>query len=245
MKKNNYVWDEWSDEEDKAPPPPVYSSSSLTVVSHNTATVGLFNFDEYESNSIANINIQVDAKSIGDEIYLKVDNMKSDLREKIQNVKNLQTELCRLGISKEKKQTKCKVFWETQLQDLKNGNAVAFQKLKDFCDGLNSHVKELNAKKEALMKNIEQNKMEKENALIIAKSESKKKMQRAKKQFENEEKTSIDKVLNSKIELMKKQAADSFGFEFLFFFVYLYYIIFDFFMIEKFNIKKKLLVFKL
>lgn len=97
------------------------------------------------------------------------------------------------------------------MTEVREIHAANLKKVQDFNDRLAAQVKTMTKSKEELEDRVGKLDAASEVALTRAKSDARNKYQRAKRQWEADEKAAFEKALAARLEGMKKSAADSFG----------------------------------
>lgn len=150
-------------------------------------------------------------KSVVSEIARKVQRMRNELQKRVQSARELSSELNRLQAATERRKSKARASWETQLQAVKTDHSEVRLRLQSFCDRLQQDNDKLRNQQKALETRIERGRQERQLALRRADAEIAKRLQRAKRQWETDERLSCEKVLRGKSEALQHQAAASFG----------------------------------
>ena len=155
-----------------------------------------------------------DASSISEMVQavrMKVDAMKVELRNRSESARELQTELARVRNAKDRKEEKLRNTWESRLNDLIDEQNKMLKRQKDFLDKLTDDCKTLGGKDSALREKILLSQSGGESAIQRTIQEGQRKKDRARAQWAADEKITFEKVLASKLENMKIQAAKSMG----------------------------------
>lgn len=212
----SYVWDDWQNDDKQN--------------THNTESYGI---DDEETNGDnttyfsfaasrgggtssqkSHDGVSMGSKSIQhvvNEIKVKVDTMKGELENKHVRIRELQSELIRLNTAKNRRAQKFKSVWEAKLTAQREEQSAALKKTMDFVERIGHDVKQLNLKRDGLKEKHSRLSAHRETAIQILQDEMQRKVQRARRQWEVEEKAVFDKVLKGKEESLKKAAAESFG----------------------------------
>jgi len=120
--------------------------------------------------------------------------MKHELQSKHQRVNELQAELQRLSLAKERRADKIKAQWESRRRDLVEEQRVSMAKQQEFVDRVSADVRALRDKLQALDERIASARAAKQRALDMAEDEGRRKISRAKRQWEQDEKGHFDKI---------------------------------------------------
>ena len=147
---------------------------------------------------------------VGD-LKVKIDALKGQLGDKQARVRELQSELARLATAKARRVQKFRSAGEAQLAAQREELGAALKKTSDFVEKLASDVKQLTIKRDGLKDKQGRLAAQRESALQLLQDEVARKMARARRQWEAEERAVFEKALKGKEEALKKAAADSFG----------------------------------
>lgn len=203
--RRQYVWDEvendrhqnqYSDDQKHS------GNVSSRSQSQSSARRGEESQDKEDSSNII---------QMAQAVKRKVDAMKVELRNRTESLKELQTELARVRNASERKQDKCIKMWENRLNDLSEEQNKVLLRQRTFLEKIEGDMKDLRLKENALKEKI--------RCLITTSEEDirkilvtgQRKKERLKLQLISEEKKYFEKVLESKMENMKKIAAKSVG----------------------------------
>ena len=209
--RRQYVWDEiendrhqnqYSDDQKRSGSGSVSSRSQSQSQSQSSARRGEESQNKEDSSSII---------QMAQAVKCKVDAMKVELKNRTESLKELQTELARVRNASERKQDKCIKMWENRLNDLSEEQNKVLLRQRTFIEKIESDMKDLRLKENALK--------EKKHLLITTSEEEirkilvtgQRKKERFKSQLISDEKKHFEKVLESKMENMKKIAAKSVG----------------------------------
>lgn len=201
--RRQYVWDEVDHDHSPRRPPNDVLIPPLNVSRTNLST----------SRSEASSSSQ-DSSSISEMVQavrMKVDAMKVELRNRSESVRELQTELARVRNAKDRKEEKLRKIWESRLNDLKDEQNKMLRRQKDFLDKLTEDCRTLGGKDSALREKIFLSQSSGESVIQRTMQEGQRKKDRARAQWYSDEKIAFEKVLASKMENMKIQAAKSMG----------------------------------
>lgn len=143
------------------------------------------------------------------EVSAKIEKMKKELQEKKERAKQLQGDLLRVDSATERRQKKLTEKWELQLKKLDEEHNKTYKEMRGFRDHLVQDVKKLEAQSSELRVKMQKLSHEHDQQILLAKQENLKKLENAKKQWKQDEKGFMDKVLNSRMEQLKKQAVDA------------------------------------
>lgn len=205
--RRQYVWDEiendrhqnqYSDDQKRSGSGSVSSRSQ----SQSSARRGEESQNREDSSSII---------QMAQAVKCKVDAMKVELRNRTESLKELQTELARVRNASERKQDKCIKMWENRLNDLLEEQNKVLLRQRTFLEKIEADMKDLRLKENALKDKIHllTTTSEEEIRKILVTGQRKK--ERIKSQLISDEKKHFEKVLESKMENMKKIAAKSVG----------------------------------
>jgi hypothetical protein len=205
--RRQYVWDEiendrhqnqYSDDQKRSGSGSVSSRSQ----SQSSARRGEESQNREDSSSII---------QMAQAVKCKVDAMKVELRNRTESLKELQTELARVRNASERKQDKCIKMWENRLNDLLEEQNKVLLRQRTFLEKIEADMKDLRLKENALKDKIHLliTTSEEEIRKILVTGQRKK--ERIKSQLISDEKKHFEKVLESKMENMKKIAAKSVG----------------------------------
>lgn len=202
--RRQYVWDEV--ESNRPQNRYVDDTTSSSVSSARTkASSGRGDDDQ---------SINQDGTTVGEMIQAvrsKVDAMKIELRNRCDSVRELQTELARVRNAKERREEKYKKLWESRLNDLEDEQNKMLKRQTDFLDKLAVDTKTLFEKDNALREKIRVGESSSASTMQRILQEGQRKKERSRNQWIADEKVSFEKVLASKMENMKTQAAKSMG----------------------------------
>lgn len=143
------------------------------------------------------------------EVAAKIERMKKELQERKERAKQLQGELMRVESAKERREKKIVEKWELQLRKLDDEHRKTYDEMQSFRDRLAQDIKKLEAQSHELKGKLSKMAQDHEQQLHFARQENLKKLDKAKKQWRQDEKGFMEKVLNSRMEQLKKQAVDS------------------------------------
>jgi hypothetical protein len=149
--------------------------------------------------------------SVLGEVQSKVLVMKKELERKMTALKDLQSEIARLGVAKQKRREKCQRQWESRLQGLVEEQDILRDKQNRFIDKMSAEIKQLSEKKEALHQKSSKFNAEKEQTVVLTREAGQRKRDRTRRQWESDEKAVFEKTAQSKAEAMRKMAADAIG----------------------------------
>jgi hypothetical protein len=141
----------------------------------------------------------------------KVDAMKIELRNRCDFVKELQTELARVRNAKERREEKYKKLWESRLCDLTDEQSKMLKRQTDFLEKLAVDTKSLFEKDSALREKIRIGESNSASTMQRMSQDGQRKKERSRNQWISDERVAFEKVLASKMESMKTQAAKSMG----------------------------------
>ena len=144
-------------------------------------------------------------------VKCKVDAMKVELRNRTESLKELQTELARVRNASERKQDKCIKMWENRLNDLSEEQNKVLLRQRTFLEKIENDMKDLRLKENALKDKIHLLVTTSEEEIRKMSVTGQRKKERIKSQLIADEKKHFEKVLESKMENMKKIAAKSVG----------------------------------
>lgn len=156
-------------------------------------------------SSSSNSNTMRLAEDVAD----RVSTLRAEVKAKAAQNKELQSELARLQMAKERKEQKAEVHWTNALKTLKAEQTESIRKMEDFVSKVETDVKKLRSQHDELLKKLSRIEQDRSLSLEQAKAEIEKKKQRARRQWEHEEKGVMDKALQGRTESLKKQAADA------------------------------------
>lgn len=219
-----YVWDE-DDVSTSAT-----SVSSVTISRNSSCTSktskessllvdkyqnGIKEFKKNHKENGSNMSISnLSNSSLGsavDELKRKIEMMKDQLYNKAEQAKELHMELVRINTAKKRREEKVKHNYELKLRDVREEQSSTIKKQHDFMVRIGEDVKQLVDKKNALKEKCDNFEVEKETQLVKVKEEARRKLHRAKRQWEADETLAFNKICTGKLDAMKKQAAESFG----------------------------------
>jgi hypothetical protein len=205
--------------------PPVYSSRRQYVWDEieNDRHQNQYSDDQKRSGSVSSrsqsqsqssARREEDSSSIiqmAQAVKCKVDAMKVELRNRTESLKELQTELARVRNASERKQDKCIKMWENRLNDLSEEQNKVLLRQRTFLEKIEGDMKDLRLKENALKDKIHLLKTTSEEEIRKILVTGQRKKERIKSQLISDEKKHFEKVLESKMENMKKIAAKSVG----------------------------------
>lgn len=236
--KKTYIWDTEASSVTAKSPEQVLErlvvSSSVDKFDELDAYISKLQLDQDVSepqSSSEEINGQVK------EFQAKVLAMKKALQEKLLVIKSQQAELLRLQTATQRRSYKFKSEWQNKMEEVKNDAVSTFKKQQQLIDRLNQDVKELEQKFHALEAKLHSISLESSfdvkssrdlfghghaqdsivysnteselpTVLIQATNEIRRKISQSQLQLQKEEKSSHVKLLQSKEEQLKKQAAE-------------------------------------
>jgi len=200
--KGSYVWDDWSDNEDEPNTAELEKSSSI-FDGKSVSSLGLESLQEAEMST--------SVRTMASEISEKVERMRRELRGKSSTCKQLQSELQRLKLARERRTEKSTNKWEEQLAITRQGHDDALRKLQEFHHRLQKDVTKLEFQWSELEKRKSLSQANQEAILERTKQDADRRKARAKRQWEADEKSSFEKVLRGKADVMERQAAASLG----------------------------------
>lgn len=149
--------------------------------------------------------------SVVDEVKHKVDIMKAELNSKTTKCNDLQAELLRVQTAKIRRIDKYKKIWIDKINELQDDQNSSLHKQKEFYVRLQSDIKSISDKKNEILKKMNDFYNNKESECNTIVNDGKRKRIRVKRQLESDEKLILEKIASSRVESMKKAAADSFG----------------------------------
>lgn len=125
--------------------------------------------------------------------------------------KELQNELMRLNQARKRRTAKCKNEWTYKLQNQREEQEIATQRIQGFVSRLEVDVKKLSDKKQSLEEKYNKIKRSRDHTLHLLKEDIARKSRHARKQWDLEEKAIFEKQLLSKRDSIRKQAAEAYG----------------------------------
>lgn len=148
--------------------------------------------------------------TIAKDAMMKMERVKAELQAKKARLLELKSELKRVEIAIERRQKKAAGKWDQQLQSAQQEHEKTLQEAQSFYETLHNDVKKLSRQRAELeAKQLRLGRDQQEN-LIQAKADAEKRLERARKQWQKEERALLDKASSQRLEAMQKAAADSF-----------------------------------
>lgn len=217
--RKQYIWDEVESERQPERPngrrdltktyvnPSANTSNSATNGISNGISNGVYNTGDnsvnrrrqeeppdYESNEHSSSKEQSSVNDMIATVKNKVDNMKVELKDRTETVRELQSELARLRKAKERKGEKCERIWQTRVNDLKEEQNKMLRRQNEFYDKISEDTKNLNEKDMALRDKNESFENNAESSMQRMFLEGQKRIEKASQQWIADEKVSFDKV---------------------------------------------------
>jgi hypothetical protein len=202
--RKQYVWDEV---ESSRPQNRLIEDGTSSSVSSARTKTSAYRGDNNQSSSQDGTTVSEMIQAVRS----KVDAMKIELRNRCDLVRELQTELARVRNAKERREEKYKKLWESRLSDLTEEQSKMLKRQTDFLEKLAVDTKSLFEKDSALREKIRIGESNSASTMHRISQDGQRKKERNRNQWISDEKVSFEKVLASKMESMKTQAAKSMG----------------------------------
>lgn len=140
----------------------------------------------------------------------KIANLKSSAQKTSDKLRDLKRELQQILTVQEKRRRKTEENCEQQIQRMKEEHESTMREMKAFHARLVGDLKKLEDQQLELQNRMRKQDADREVALEEARKEASKRIAKARRQWEADERVHFEKVLSSRNEQLKKQAADSF-----------------------------------
>lgn len=168
--------------------------------------------DESSSTSVhmtASGNSEVDGAVVS--LQEKLDSIKSEIKAKSEEAKELKGELVRFRTILERRERKVRQDWTLKLQESKSKATETISSQQQTLNSLIQGNKVLEEKLHLLVQKIQEYEEKKETTINNAKQDMKKQREQARRQLLVEEQAVFVKAAAKKSTQMQKQVADSFG----------------------------------
>jgi hypothetical protein len=164
----------------------------------------------HRSGSSASSNGNV-IETIGQEVKNKINELKAEIKNYKDKAREFQSEYIRLSAVKSRRMEKRQKQIDDQLSEQEREQNFGIKKQEDFILKLNIDISTLEKKYEALYDKHQLIHVTREEQLTSAERSCKQKSARSLNQLEADEKLSVDKIVQSKLPVFKKNAAEGFG----------------------------------
>ena len=222
-----YVWDEVGDDDhpldDNPPsyrlrtnnylsPPRTKKGSNMISISPG---IDISVLSSNDAGADAGAALSAPATSAMNEtveaVRKKIDAMKDELRERNGEIRELQTELARIGIAMDRRAQKYQSHWGDKLAAMKDEQSKLVRRNTELLTRLDDDVKQLEAKEAALAAKLANIRGNTHSSAEVATIDAQRRRDKARRQWEVEERTTFEKIAATKSEGMKIQAAKSLG----------------------------------
>ena len=181
------------------------ATEKVTYFSSTVTDVGV------GSSSSSTIGGASSVQTIITHVKDKVDTLSKQLQQRKLRAQELQNELIRVHTARKRRLQKFKKEWELRLDSQREQQKAGVKRVSEFLTRVQTDVKSLQQKISSLYEKQSKMDNEKDTMLSIAMEEASRKARQQRKQWEIEENIVFEKAFTQKIEIMKKDAADSYG----------------------------------
>ena len=146
-----------------------------------------------------------------DAVRKKIDAMKDELRERSGEVRELQAELARIGVARDRRAKKYESHWKDKLAAMHDEQSKLVKRNTELLTRLQGDVKQLETKEAALAAKLSNIRENAHSSAEVATIDAQRRREKARRQWEADERTTFEKIAAGKSDGMKVQAAKSLG----------------------------------
>lgn len=165
------------------------------------------------SNDVGDISTPATSAMLGtvEAVRNKISAMKDELRERSGEVRDLQAELARIGVARDRRAQKYQREWDEKVAVMNDAQSQLVTRNTQLLTRLQEDVKQLETREVALMAKLANVRENAQSSSEVATIDAQRRTEKARKQWEAEERTTFEKFAAAKLEGMKTQAAKSLG----------------------------------
>lgn len=144
------------------------------------------------------------------ELSERVSSMQSELHALTAQAKETQAELLRLRAARDRKTERARVTWAGKMNALQEEQNASLRKQSDFVDKLQGDVKSLRGKLSGLQEQLQLKRADRIVMVDTLEAKAKRQLMQSRRQWEADEKLSLEKLGSARAEAMHKQITASF-----------------------------------